>query len=49
LQQHGLAGARRSDHQRALALPDRRDEIDDARRQLLAGGIFDFELQPLIG
>ena len=49
LQQHGLAGARRRDDQGALALADRRDEIDDARGQFLARWIFDLELQPLIG
>jgi hypothetical protein len=32
LQQHGLAGARRRDDERALAFADRRDDVDDARR-----------------
>ncbi len=49
LQKHRLAGARRRDDQGALALADRRDDIDDARRQILLGRIVDFESQPLIG
>ena len=49
LQQHGLAGARRRDDQRALALADRRDDIDDARREILFGRILVFHLEPLIG
>ena len=49
LQQHRLAGARRRHDQRALPLADRRDQIDDARRQILAGRILDLELEPLIG
>ena len=35
LQQHGLAGARRRDDQRALALALRRDDVDDPRRLVL--------------
>ena len=49
LQQHGLAGARRRDDQRALAHADRRDDVDDARRQVLARRVLDLELQPAIG
>ncbi len=49
LQQHGLAGARRRNDQRALALADGRDDVDDARRQILPGRIFVFHLQPLVG
>ncbi len=48
LQQHGFAGARRRDDQRALAHADRRDDVDDAARHILAGGILDFEFQPPI-
>ena len=48
LQEHGLAGARRRDDQRALALADRRDDVDDARRHVLAGRVLDLELQPLV-
>ena len=46
LQQHRLAGARRSDDQSALALADRRQQIHHA-----AGVVFArrFELQPLVG
>jgi hypothetical protein len=36
LQEHRLAGARRRDDQRALALPDRHEQVDDARRDVLA-------------
>ena len=49
LQQHGLAGARRRHDQRALALADRRDDVDDAGRQILLGRILEFHLQPLVG
>ena len=49
LQQHGLAGARRRHDQRALALADRRDDVDDARRQILLGRILVLHLQPLVG
>ena len=49
LQQHGLAGARRRHDQRALALADRRDDVDDARREILLGRILEFHLQPLVG
>jgi hypothetical protein len=35
LQQHGLAGARRRDDQRALALALRADQVDHARRLVL--------------
>ena len=41
LEQHRLAGARRRHDQAALPLADRRDEIDDARRQLLGSGFED--------
>ena len=49
LQQHGLAGARRRHDQRALALADRRDDVDDARREILLGRILVLHLQPLVG
>ena len=48
LQQHGLAGARRRDNQGALALADRRDDIDDARRQILAGRVLNLEPQAFV-
>ena len=48
LQQHGLAGARRRHDQRALAFADRRDDVDDARREILLGRILVFHLQPLV-
>ena len=49
LQEHRLAGARRRDNQGALALADRRNDIDDARRQILSSRILNFELQALVG
>ena len=55
LQHHRLAGARRRDDQRALALADRRDQVDHPRRVVLARALRDrlevlhFHLQPLIG
>ena len=49
LQHHGLAGARRRDDQRALALALRRDQVDDAAGDVLAGRILVLELQPLVG
>jgi hypothetical protein len=48
LQHHRLAGARRRDDQRALALALRRDEIDDAGGELLRLRIVHLELQPLL-
>ena len=48
LHQHGLAGARRRHDQRALALADRRDDIDHACRQILSGGIFQLHAEALI-
>ena len=48
LQQHGLAGARRRHDKRALALADRRDDVDDPRREILFGRILEFHLQPLV-
>ena len=36
LQEDGLAGARRGDDQAALALADRRDQVDDAHVDLLS-------------
>ena len=47
LQQHRLAGARLRHDQRALALAERRHQIDDARRDVLAGRVVDLHLQPL--
>ena len=41
LQEHRLAGPRRRDDQAALPLADRRDQIDDARRDFLGGGLQD--------
>ncbi len=49
LQQNGLAGARRRHNQRALAFADRRDDVDDAGREVFLGRIFEFHLQPLVG
>ena len=49
LQQHGLAGTRRRHDQRALALADRRDDVDDAGGEILLGRILEFHLQPLVG
>ena len=49
LQDDGLAGARLRDDQRALALAERRDEVDDARGQVLAGRIVDLHLEALVG
>ncbi len=49
LQEHRLARARRRDDQRALSLADRRNDIDDARRQILSSRILHFELQALVG
>ncbi len=48
LQDHRLAGARLGDDERALALAERRHEIDDARGLVLDGRIFDFHLEPLV-
>ena len=47
LEQNGLAGARRRDDQCALAFAERRDDVDDAGREILDRRVFDFELQPL--
>ncbi len=49
LQEHRLSGAGRRDNERALPLADRRDDVDDARREILSGRILDFELQTLVG
>src|SRR3546814_4972173 len=47
LEQHGLAGARRRDDQRALALALRRDDVDDAGRLVLDGRVGRVERQLL--
>ena len=44
LQHHRLAGPGRSDDQGALALAQRRDQIDHPGRQILGRGILDLEL-----
>src|ERR1700735_2737992 len=49
LQEHRLSGARRRDNERTLPLADRRNDIDDARRQILPCRILNFELQALVG
>ncbi|EAU48221.1 hypothetical protein R2601_14685 [Salipiger bermudensis HTCC2601] len=48
LQQNRLTGPRRRHDQRALALPDRRHEVDDPGGAILDGRILDLHLQPLI-
>ncbi len=48
LQQHRLAGARWRYDQRALALADRRHDVDDARREVLLGRVLVFHAQPLV-
>jgi hypothetical protein len=47
LHQHGLAGARRRHDQGALALADRRHDVDDPRREVLLGRVVQLELEPL--
>src|SRR5690606_33436284 len=47
LQQHRLARLRRRDDQAALALADRRDHVDDARRQVFRAAVALLELQPV--
>ena len=49
LQQHRLAGARWRHDQRTLALADRRDDVDDPRRQILLGDVLVLHPQPLVG
>ena len=49
LEQHGLAGARRRDDQRALALALRRDDVDHPRRLVLDRRIGAVEGQLLVG
>ena len=49
LQQDRLAGARRRDDQGALALAERRDDVDDAAGLVLQRRIVDLHLQPLVG
>ena len=49
LHQHGLAGARRGDDQRTLALTDRSHDVDDPRREILPRRIFQLEAETLIG
>ena len=48
LQKHRLTRAWRRDDQSALALPNRRNNIDDTGREILPRRIFDFEFQPFI-
>jgi hypothetical protein len=43
LHQHGFTGARRRHYQRALALADWRDDVDNPCRKVLSGGVFDPE------
>ena len=47
LQQHRLAGARLRHDQRALALAERRHDVDHPRREVLDGGVLDLEVHPL--
>src|SRR6185437_10527760 len=49
LQQHRLAGLRRRDDETALALADRRHEIDGAGGQVLGGSVAALQLQALGG
>src|SRR5512139_2825796 len=49
LQQHGLAGARRRDDERTLALADRSYNIDDPGGEVLLGWILVFHSEPLVG
>src|SRR5262245_47409623 len=49
LQQNGFAGARRRNDQRALALADRGDDIDDPGREILLGWILILHLEPFVG
>jgi len=48
LHHHGLAGTRRRHDQAALALAERADQIDDARRVFFLGRIGQFQLQLLV-
>ena len=48
LQQNGLAGARRRHDQSALALAERRHDIDHPRRKILPRRIRDFHFQTLV-
>ena len=49
LQQNRFARARLGDDQGALAFPERGDDIDHARREVLDGGVFDLHPEPLGG
>ena len=49
LHQNGLAGPRRRHDQGALALAQRRHDIDDPARPVFLGRILDFHVEPLIG
>jgi hypothetical protein len=49
LQQHGLAGLRRRNDEPTLTLADRRDQIDDARRQVLGAAVATLQRQALVG
>ncbi len=48
LQQHRLAGLGRRDDQAALALADRRHQVDDAGRQILGAAVAALELEALL-
>ncbi len=48
LQQNRLTGTRRSDDQTALAFTKRRNQINNARGQILIGRNFEFHLEALI-
>src|SRR5690348_3451888 len=49
LQEHRLTSSRGRNDECSLPLADRRDDIDDAGRQILSGRILNLELQALIG
>ena len=49
LEEDGLAGARRRDDQGTLAFAERRDQVHDPRRHVLAGRIVDLHPEALVG
>ena len=49
LQHDRLAGARRRDDQCTLAFPERGDQVDHPRRQILACRVIEFQPELLFG